>query len=37
MPPGYCGGIHRRLRIELKYGDLKQRVMAVVNFFKELH
>ena len=25
-----------RLRIELKYGDLKQRVLAVVNFFKEL-
>jgi transcription-repair coupling factor (superfamily II helicase) len=25
-----------KLRIELKYGDLKQRVLAVVNFFKEL-
>jgi len=25
-----------RLRIELKYGDLKQRVLAVVNFLKEL-
>jgi len=25
-----------RLRIELKYGELKQRVLAVVNFFKEL-
>jgi transcription-repair coupling factor (superfamily II helicase) len=25
-----------RVRIELKYGDLKQRVLAVVNFFKEL-
>jgi transcription-repair coupling factor (superfamily II helicase) len=25
-----------KLRIELKYGDLKQRVMAVVNFFGEL-
>ncbi len=25
-----------RLRIELKYGDLKQRVLAVVQFFKEL-
>jgi len=25
-----------RLRIELKYSDLKQRVLAVVNFFKEL-
>jgi transcription-repair coupling factor (superfamily II helicase) len=26
-----------KLRIELKYGDLKQRVLAVVNFFKELN
>jgi len=26
-----------KLRIELKYGDLKQRVLAIVNFFKELH
>ncbi|MDP1742436.1 transcription-repair coupling factor [Polaromonas sp.] len=25
-----------KLRIELKYGDLKQRVLAVVQFFKEL-
>ncbi|HLP96980.1 MAG TPA: transcription-repair coupling factor [Sideroxyarcus sp.] len=25
-----------KLRIELKYGDLQQRVLAVVNFFKEL-
>ncbi len=25
-----------RLRVELKYGDLKQRVLAVMNFFKEL-
>ncbi len=25
-----------KLRIELKYSDLKQRVLAVVNFFKEL-
>jgi len=25
-----------KLRIELKYGDLKQRVLAVMNFFKEL-
>ena len=25
-----------KLRIELKYGELKQRVLAVVNFFKEL-
>jgi transcription-repair coupling factor (superfamily II helicase) len=25
-----------KLRIELKYGDLKQRVLAVVNFFGEL-
>jgi transcription-repair coupling factor (superfamily II helicase) len=25
-----------RLKIDLKYGDLKQRVLAVVNFFKEL-
>ncbi len=25
-----------RLRIELKYGDLKQRVLAVVNFLREL-
>lgn len=25
-----------KLRIELKYGDLKQRVLEVVNFFKEL-
>ena len=25
-----------RLRIELKYGDLKQRVLAVTNFFREL-
>jgi transcription-repair coupling factor (superfamily II helicase) len=25
-----------RLRIELKYGDMKQRVLAVVNFLKEL-
>ena len=25
-----------KLRIELKYGDLKQRVLAVVNFLKEL-
>ena len=25
-----------RLRIELKYSDLKQRVLAVVNFFREL-
>ncbi len=25
-----------KVRIELKYGDLKQRVLAVVNFFKEL-
>jgi len=25
-----------KLRIELKYGDMKQRVLAVVNFFREL-
>ncbi|GAB5605820.1 transcription-repair coupling factor [Sideroxyarcus sp. TK5] len=25
-----------KLRIELKYGELKQRVLAIVNFFKEL-
>jgi len=25
-----------KLRIELKYGDLKQRVLAVRNFFAEL-
>ncbi len=25
-----------RLRVELKYGDLKQRVLAIVQFFKEL-
>ena len=25
-----------KLRIELKYGELGQRVLAVVNFFKEL-
>ena len=25
-----------KLRIELKYGDLNQRVLAIINFFKEL-
>jgi transcription-repair coupling factor (superfamily II helicase) len=25
-----------KLRIELKHEDLKQRVLAIVNFFKEL-
>ena len=25
-----------KLRIELKYGDLKQRVLAITQFFKEL-
>ena len=25
-----------KLRIDSKYGDLKQRVLAVINFFKEL-
>jgi transcription-repair coupling factor (superfamily II helicase) len=25
-----------KLRIELKYGDLNQRVLAITNFFKEL-
>jgi hypothetical protein len=25
-----------KLRIKLKYGELKQRVLAIVNFFKEL-
>ncbi|MFA6904134.1 MAG: hypothetical protein WC236_13745, partial [Gallionellaceae bacterium] len=26
-----------KLRIELKYGDLTQRVLAIKNFFKELN
>jgi len=25
-----------KLKIDLKYGDLQQRALAVVNFFKEL-